>query len=299
MSHMKFAAPYQMDFNCPIDYNNIDEFNIKFTQYSSFEELRKFIKMYPNHQINIEFVEENYDIDNIINLCNDFENVYICIHSWEFKYLQQYEENDINYIFDKTLLIYNYSLLEWVLGHKVKGIYIADDLTYNIINVYEQCAKKGIKLRVILNRIPTTNLLTTTCPTIQVYRPQDYDFLSQYYDVGEFDCGDEYDWTKAEVLYRKWFIDHKWDANLEFMNQDLRLPYPTVSIPPELTRLRSVCKHRCTMHAENFCSKCRRLLLMGYRNADNNLVYTDSEYGLESLEQMVDSIIISKSDNIN
>lgn len=295
---MKFAAPYHMEVDCPIKHEDIDEFNIKFTQYSSFEELRKFIKMYPSHQINIEFVEEEYNVDNIIDFCNDFENVYVSIHPWELKYLQKYEESDINYIFDKSMTIYSYGLLEWVLSRKTKGIYIADDLTYNLEHVYKQCEDKGIKLRVILNKIPLTNPLAYSCPSVQVYKPQDYDFLSQYYDVGEFDCGEKYDWVKAEVLYRKWFIEHDYDDDLEFMNHDLVLPYPTKSIPPELTKLRAVCQHRCVMRSENLCSKCKRLLLTGYRNADNNLVYHDFEHGLRSLENMVDSIIISKNDNL-
>ena len=295
---MKFAAPYQMDLSCPIDHENIDEFNIRFTEYSSFKDLKNFIEMYPSHKINIEFVEEeNYDIDNIINFCKDFENIVVRIHAWELKYLKSYEDNDINYIFDKTIPIYSYSLLEWVLAHKVKGIYIADDLTYNLEEVYRQCNDKGIELRVILNKVPTTNALTLTCPSVQVYKPQDYNFLSQYYSVGEFDCGEKYDWAKCEVLYRKWFIEHDWDSDLEFMNQDLILPYPTKSIPPELTRLRAVCQHRCTLRSGNLCSKCRRLLFMGYKNADNNLIYKDAEYGLASLENMVDSIIMSKNDN--
>ena len=295
---MKFSAPYQMEFNCPIDYNNIDEFNVKFTQYSSFDDFEKFVNMYPNHQINVEFAEENYKVDNIINLCHKYNNIYIRLHSWELEYLFKYQEENINYFFDKTMPVYNYSLLEWVLAQQPKGIYIADDLTYNLPNVYEQCSEKNIELRIVLNKIPTTNLLTSTCPSVQIYRPQDYDFLSKYYTVGEFDCGEEYDWAKAEILYKKWFIEHKWDSDLEFMNQDLKLPYPTLSIPPELTRLRSVCQHRCTLRAGNLCSKCRRLLLMGYRNADNNLIYNDSEYGLQPLEQIVDSIILSKNNNV-
>lgn len=295
---MKFSAPYQMEFNCPIDYNNIDEFNVKFTQYSSFNDFEKFVNMYPNHQINVEFAEKNYKVDNIINLCHKYNNIYIRLHSWELKYLFKYQEENINYFFDRTMPVYNYSLLEWVLTQQPKGIYIADDLTYNLPNVYEQCSEKNIELRIVLNKIPTTNLLTSTCPSVQIYRPQDYDFLSKYYAVGEFDCGEEYDWVKAEVLYKKWFIEHKWDSDLEFMNQDLKLPYPTLSIPPELTRLRSVCQHRCTLRAGNLCSKCRRLLLMGYKNADNNLIYSDSEYGLQPLEQIVDSIILSKNNNV-
>lgn len=294
---MKFAAPYQIHLPTGISFNDIDEFNIKFTKDSSFEELRKFIKMYPSQQINIEFAEENYNLENIINVCNDYDNVYVCIHRWELEYLSDYEENNVNYIFDKSMPIYTYSFLEWVFAHTPKGIYIADDLVYNLEEVYTQCKEHGIKLRVILNRIPVTVSVALVCPSVPIYKPQDYNFLSQYYDVGEFDCGEDYDWTKAEVLYRKWFIEHEYGEDLEFMNYDLALPYPTKSIPPELTRLRSVCRHRCTMRATNVCSKCSRLLFMGYTNADNNLVYTNKEYGLPSLENMVDSIIVSEFNN--
>lgn len=296
---MKFAAPYQTTPSCPISYDNIDEFNIIFTNKSSFDELEKFVNMYPNHRINIEFKEseDEYDIDSIIRFCHNHKNIYLRIYLWQLEYLEIYDDENINYFFDKSMAIYSYALLEWALNSNTKGIYIVDDLTYNLEEVYKQCSAKDIELRIILNRLPITNNLIATCPSIQVYRPQDYNFLSKYYSVGEFDCGDNYDWGQAEILYKKWYIDHSWDDDLEFMNQDLMLPYPTRSIPPELTRLRSVCQHRCTMRSENLCSKCKRLLLLGYQNADNNIIYTDPEYGLPSLEEMVDTIILSKNNN--
>ena len=295
---MKFAAPYQLEFDCPINYEDIDEFNIYFTKYSSFEELKKFVEKYPSHQINVSFTDDDYDIEKIAELCDEFKNIFIRLSLRDFKYLYFFDDNNINYIFDYTIPIYNYSLLEWALSHKVKGIYISDDLTYNLQEVYNQCFKNGIKLRVLLNRVPVTNFLSLTCPTVQVYQPQNYNFLSQYYDVGEFFYEDNYDWGKVKILYQKWFIEHDWDDDLELINSNLVLPYPTKSIPPELTRLRSVCQHRCTMRSENTCSKCKRLLLKGYQNADNNIAYKDIEYGLPSLKEMVDSIIISR-DNKN
>ena len=141
--------------------------------------------------------------------------------------------------------------------------------------------------------------MALVCPTVQIYRPQDYNFLNQYYAVGEFECGEKYDWGKAEILYRKWFIEHSWNSDLEFMNHDLVLPYPTESIPSELTKFRATCKHRCTMNSENICSKCKRLLLLSYRNADNNIAYENTEENLPSLEESVDLIIMSKENNIN
>lgn len=294
---MKFAAPYQLDSICPIDHSKIDEFNISFNETSSFKELGEFAKKYSSHQINVSF-KKDYDIDSVVELCNQFSNIYIRLHPWEFKYLSSYEEKKVNYIFDSTIPIYNYSLLEWILNHNVKGIYIADDLTYNLEEVFNQCSEKNIKLRVVLNKVPMTNFLSLSCPSVQVYQPQNYNFLSKYYDVGEFSYDGSYDWGKAKIMYQKWFIDHDWNSDLKYMNQDLILPYPTKSIPVELTKMRSACQHRCTMRSTNICSKCRRFLLMGYENDTNNITYQDIEYNLPSLEEMVNTILISKEDNI-
>ena len=292
---MKFAAPYQL--NCPIDYNKIDEFNIQFTSNSSFDQLKKFLVMYPEHRINIDFAEENYNITEIINLCKEFNNVYLRLKLWELEYLDEYEEEDINFFFDQTIAICNYSLLEFSLSHSTKGIYIMDDLTYNLPNVYEQCSKKGIELRIVLNEVPCTSGLSLICPSVQVYRPQDYDFLSQYYSVGEFNFEEGYDWERVNILYRKWYVDHSWNSDLKFMNQDLVLPYPTQAIPPELTKTRASCQHRCTVSVNNICAKCRRFLLMGYQNVKDNLVYEDNvKRSLPSLEEMIDTILISEDD---
>ena len=293
---MKFAAPYQFK-NCTIDYDLIDEFNILFTEHSSYDDLRKFLQMYPNHRVNIEY-EEGYNVEYLYSFFQEHDNLYWRMKNEDLVYLQECQEQNIKFFFDETLPIYSYSLLEWVLDNGPTDIYILDDLTYNLEEVKKQCLAHNISLRIVLNKVPTMSLITTFCPSAQIYRPQDYDYLSEYYDVGEFDCGDTYDWTKAEVLYRHWYVDHDWNDDLNIMNIDLTLPYPTKSIPPELTRLRSKCKHRCTLYAENMCQKCRRLLEIGYSNVDNNLVYRDSDYGLPSLEDMTDLIIISKDDNL-
>ena len=295
---MKFATAYQIGIESSSCYPGINEFNIKFTDHSSFQELRKFVKSHLSYRINIEFInKDNYNTEDIIDFCDDFENVFLRIHPWELSYLPEYDEKNVNYFFDNSMPIYSYSLLEFALNCKTKGIYITDDLTYNLPEVHQQCQEKGIELRVILNKLPITNFLASICPTVQVYKPQDYSFLDQYYSVGEFDYDE--DLTKLEVLYEHWFVTHEWESDLEFMNHDLKLPYPTESMVPELTKIRSKCQHRCTMRSENTCSKCKRFLLMGYRNADNNLVYKDSERGLPSLKTLIDSFIVSKQNNPN
>ena len=158
---MKFAAPFQ-DANCPIPYDEIDQFNILFTEMSHYEELEAFIKLYPNHRINVLFDNVNSEddnIDGIIDICNKYENIYVRLRPQDLIHLSDYHKNNVRYFFDRTMPIYTYGLLEWALECSPTDIYIADDLTYNLEEVYKQCQAKNIELRVILNRVPKVNFL--------------------------------------------------------------------------------------------------------------------------------------------
>lgn len=296
---MKFAAPYHHTQSL-IPHSDIDEYNIVFKENSNFDELKQFMELFPNKRVNIEFAAKEYDIDTLIEFCQTYDNLYVRLKPKDLQYLKRFDDEAVKYFFDDIMKIYSYGTLEWVFLYHPTDIYISDDLTYNISEVYKQCREHDIALRIVLNKVPTINSAILQCPTAQIYRPQDYEFLSRFYSTGEFDCGEgTYDWTRAEVWYRRWYIEHYWDDTLDYMNLDVAIPYPTVSMPPELTKIRANCKHRCTMSAENMCHKCHRLVKMGFYNADNGIVYTDSEHSLPSLEKMVDSIITSKDDNVN
>lgn len=295
---MKFAAPYQNTDNL-ISRDDIDEFNLIFTETSEYDNLKNFINIYPDKRINLELPENNCDINKIIELCQEYETLYLRLQPKDLKYLQLIDDEAINYFFDSTIRVYSYGTLEWVFMYNPTDIYISDDLTYNMEEVYAQCQSHNINLRIVLNRISSLNTAVLACPSAQIYRPQDFDFLDRYYDVGEFDFGEEpYDWVKAEVLYRRWFIDHYWDDTLNYMNFDIHAPYPSVLIPSELVHLRANCKHRCTMSVNNSCNKCARLLKMSFVNSDFSL-RTGKEYKIPTLETMIDAIIESKDNNEN
>lgn len=294
---MKFAAPYQNTDNL-IPRDNIHEFNIKFIKTSKQDSLEEFINLYPNRRINIEFEEDDYDINKIIELCQKYDTLYIRLKPKDLKYIQLLDDEAVHYFFDSTVRIYSYGTLEWAFMYHPTDIYISDDLTYNMDEVFNQCQLHDINLRIVLNRIPSLNTVVLACPSAQIYRPQDFDFLDHYYAVGEFDFGEDkpYDWVKAEVLYRRWFVDHYWDDTLNYMNFDIHTPYPSVLIPSELVHMRANCKHRCTMSVNNSCSKCARLLYMSFSNA-GIVLKSGREYKIPTLETMVDTIIESKDNN--
>lgn len=142
------------------------------------------------------------------NLCMKYDNIYVRINGEGLPLVPQLKKKNIKFFLDNQLMIYSYSLLEWVFKIHPTDIYIGEELFYNLNEVKKMCDKEGIKLRMVLNRIPVINKAVTSNYSVLAFRPQDYDFLSTYIDTGEFDCGEKYDWTKVEVLYRKWFVEH-------------------------------------------------------------------------------------------
>ena len=95
-----------------------------------------------------------------------------------------------------------------IIDMQVSDIYISDDLYYKLPQISQRCKKNNIQLRMVLNRVPafSYNELPYTAP---FFSPRDMDELSNYIDVGEFDCSFNtpyYDWHKFNVYYKAWFI---------------------------------------------------------------------------------------------
>lgn len=287
---MRLAAPFEQ-FNSLIPHEKIDEFNIKFTMKSDWDNLNKFAgELFPHKRINVEF-DDGIEIDDIIKCSKDNKNIYVRATIQQVPFLPTLKEKGVKFFLDSTLPIQSYCLLEWALETGATDIYIAEDLFYNLDNVYSKCQEKNVKIRMILNRLPHISVVSATLPTVQAFSPRDYELLDNYIETAEFDCGDKYDWVKAEVLYRKWFIEHDWNDDARYLNEDIVLPYPVQSIPPELTKFRISCQRRCMTSAINHCGKCKRFLLQSYRNKDNNLVYrhgtTESLPDIDTLGDML------------
>lgn len=81
------------------------------------------------------------------------------------------------------------SFLDDCIRLGVSDIYVADDLRYNLKNVKTACNKHNIQVRMVLNRTHTLSRFGGFLSTDPFYCPKDYEALSEYIDIGEFDCG--------------------------------------------------------------------------------------------------------------
>ena len=293
---MNFAAPY-VNYNCPLA-DQINEYNIIFKEHNSWANLDTYASMFKDKRINVCFKDVEIDMRELENLCIKYDNVYVRITPDTLKAVPQLKEKNIRFFLDNTMMINSYSLLEYAIQLKPTDIYIGEELLYNLNEVRATCNANNIKIRMVLNRAPVLAQVITLNYTVPVFRPQDYHFLNEYIDCGEFDCGEKYDWTKAKVLYQKWYVDHAWDDELVYLNTDIAFPYPTSSMPVELVKYRSNCKHRCVMFADNHCGKCKRFYTLGLYNEKRGIKYDNTVTStLPSLDDAIDSLIVnSKSD---
>ena len=264
----KISAPFKM-YNDKNDY--ISEFNIRFNKgQNSFEKLIDFIDYYKDRRINIEFTGD-FPMGVISGINKISDNVYVRLTQDNFLAYQELRGNNYKFFFDQDYKVYNYASLECFIDMGVSDVYPTDDLLYNIQETKDYCRSKNVNMRLVLNRIPSTIFNRGNTYKSQLYRPQDMDFLDQYFDMFEFDCGDPYDWAKFDVLYRNWFERKGWNGSLEEINDDLRLHYPILSIPSDITFIKSKCGRRCNKREISFCDKCNQYVEIGKNLEDRQI----------------------------
>lgn len=252
------AIPYKYNND---KYNEIaKEFNIIFLPRNKVEDLITFIEMYKDIRINIAF-PEGISIDVCKKLQKKTDNFSIRLKVDDLPLIDFLRENKIKFFFDTTLPATNYTHLDFLIKIGVSDVYIADDLCYNLPDVSEYCHKYDVKVRLVLNRIPCTSPDKGINPCSPFYCPQDMRVLNKYYDIFEFDCGQEtYDWHKFKVLYRAWFENHYWHGNLKEINPDIILNIDNDTYYKRLIDNKIVCGRRCNQRVSSPCRKCYQWL---------------------------------------
>lgn len=256
------AIPYK--FNSEFNNNpDVTEYNIVFFKSRNrLEDLIGFAAEYPDKQINIEFAEGiQISVMKALNKIN--ENCRVRLKSSDFNMIEELKKDSIKYFFDYSFCPNNFTTLQDFINMGVSDMYISDDLCYSLPDVSDILKNHGIKLRVVLNKIPSSSLMKGTNPKSIVYRPQDIDYLQQYYDIFEFDCyKDEYvyDWHVFNVFYRSWFQRKHWHGDLAEINDDLQIHINNDTLIPDMTERKSVCGMRCNKRAVSHCRKCEQFL---------------------------------------
>lgn len=253
---MKLAIPFYNHY----ELNDVaDEFNIYFNpDENDFEKLLDFLDKFKDKKINIEY-RKAFDIKTASAIARVNSNVRFRLRAEHMGYVHQLRDKKIPFFFDLSLACVSWcDVKAQVELDGVSCIYIADDLVYQLSNVSEYCKKHNIEIRVVLNRVPLTRRPMMDLPIAQIYRPNDYDYLGQFYDIAEFDCGKPYDFDKLKVLYKAWFINRDWFGNMQEINTDVAYNFPNRSMPSMYISSRINCGLKCLKGSS--CNKCDQFL---------------------------------------
>ncbi len=294
---MQFACPYKNKYEDDIDP---DEYNIVM-KHDDYDRLNAFLTDVPREKkINVKFAGESImNIDKLKIAATINPNLRVRVGTWELYNLPELRANEIPFIFDSSFCINSYLLLDWAIKQGAEGLYIYDDLHYNLPNIDAICKKNKVELRIVLNRIPTSTPFVYKNKRAPIYRPQDMWILKQFFSVGEFDCKNEdisYDWEINKQQYKSWFIEQYWRGDLKFINRDVSFPIMSPCVPPELADYRSSCGLACRARAMSSCHKCERLYEFSEYNFQNGIAYKrEAKTGLPLKEDLMK--LLEESEN--
>ena len=263
-----FAIFYHSNYdNYGINDRDVCEYNIYFDPMrNDYRTLQETVSGF-DRRVNLLW-EGPLDKDKVLLLDKLAKSLYVRIKAEHLPQVQFLKDNGIKFFLDFSLMVDSYIMLHWVIDSlKPNEIYIGDDLCYNLDNVYSLCCNNNIGLRLVVNRIPTLSPVIGLDKTSPIFRPEDIDLLSIYFDTFELDLSDEREpfneylalWDRLPILYKRYFVDKHWDSYLNYLNKDILIKFDN-NIPLDFASYKTTCMHRCTMLSNSLCSKCRRYI---------------------------------------
>lgn len=226
---------------------------------SELDDLIEFVDKIFVHRVNIEFTEtpsiQTMRTINRIKNC-----AYVRLKDYQWPSVKELRENDVPFFFDSTIPADSWNELDSMIQMGVSDVYVANDLAYEAEDVIRLCKAKGVQVRCILNRIPLNIRTTGESFKDIVYRPQDIPVLQKYFDVFEFECGENYDWHVFNVLFKAYFVNKHWHGNLAEINPDIKFEggFPNDYVPNWLNHFRLKCGVSCKRKEKAYCKKCQQ-----------------------------------------
>lgn len=254
----KVAMPYKYRND---DYNDLaSEFNIQYYKSKNkLEDLIEFVREYSDKTINVSF-PEGIHMPTATSIAAVGDNVRFMLGAGDVMYAQKVRDAGLKFFFDSTIPASDYCTFSALLGMGVCALYVSNDLCYNIGDVHDICEGKGVQVRCVLNRIPSSAPGRQFDPKSFVYLPQDIDILAKYHDVFEFECGKPFDWARFDVLYRTFFEQKRWNGDISEINGDVRFPLNDKALMPHWSLSKMNCERRCDSRMSNHCSHCTQFL---------------------------------------
>ena len=226
-----------------------DEFKINYSpNKNDLNKLFEFLKEYSDRRVSITWVD-GIDVREAALITQVAPNAVHRIDGMmDFRKIGDIIQKELPFYFGDSNPAQNWSQLDSYATLGVTDVFISDDLTFELPAVRDFCDEHNIKLRLMLDRLASS---VNTSKKVPVYFPQNMDFLSIYYDVGEFATLDEH---QLRVLYKVWFKDKQWLGNIREINPEVPFDFPAQSVPRRFVRFRSNCGQRCLKGGK--CNEC-------------------------------------------
>ena len=273
---MRLAIPYYYKYSLN---DKVDEFNIYFDpNKNDFNDLMAFVQECEDRgqMVNITY-RNGIDTRTALALDKMYDNVRFVLTMRDYNALAALKEKGCKYYFDEEHSCETFSdIVVMVETFKVCAIYVSNDLCYNLQRVRDYADKYGVDIRVVLNKVPLK--LRREDPTIPIWVPQDMDALERYFDVAEFDLGEdkEYDFKQLEVLYKVWFKDRDWAGNMQEISAGVPFPYVPRTVVPGFGRKKMNCRFACKTEGRS-CTMCQQILELSETMQDRLIQFNRKE----------------------
>ena len=254
---MDVAIPFKLNYKLN---DEIQQFNIFFDpDKNSLDTLIEFIQEFENKQINIEY-RNGVDTKTAAALAKVGDNVRFRLRAEDIMKIDKLYQRGCKFFFDSSMAASSWTMLTWLVEHQgVCEVYVCDDLVYELDRVNEYCHNHDVKIRMIVNRAPTSYSIGNDDYKAPLYRPQDMPLFEDLVDVAEFDCGSPYNFDMLKVLYKAYIKNKFWYGQLEEVNIDFKgFDMPCPGLTSKLAIKRSTCGQRCVKGGS--CHTCREII---------------------------------------
>lgn len=269
---MRLAIPFKRHYKLN---DEADEFNICYDpKLQDFNDLLTFAQTYEDKTINIRY-RNSLDTKTAVSLGKICDNVQFVVNMGDINSLEKLRENDIPYYFSEEYPCRSFKDLQsYIESLGVSSVYIADDLCYELPAVRRYCGP-AVRIRVVLNKVPIT-ITSPSDPTIMVWIPQDKQWMDQYFDVAEFDCGKDkgYNYHQLEVLHRSWFERQDWAGDMREICKGIPYRYVARTILPGANQGKIKCGLGCVRHGWS-CTKCKQILELSEHLVQKKFQFSD------------------------
>lgn len=232
---------------------------------NSLDNLFDFILKYKDIRFNIQ--PDDMDFNQMEAISNLSPFVYFRINR-NLETIKEMQKRGIKFFIDAPFAPTNFSSLEEQISLGSSDIYVCEDLCYNLEIVKNYCAAHNVRVRLIINQIPSFRMDKGLNPKAPIFVPESIDELSKYIDVFEIVSTS---WIKIDTYHRIWFELKKWKENLQFIYPELEIEIPNESLIPNFLSFKMNCGYKCGHGSP--CKKCEQFVEIAQNLKKKNIIY--------------------------